>query len=203
MKYGLLTTKKAVGDVHFINRKGIAVLEPVKGIKVNIDGSFTGLTLKEAISEARRFAEGAIKSKVTQRMKGYNCIPVVKNVKIDYKIKHSFSYESLMGRILHYEEGEQIIKKGTYGDEFFFIKEGIVDIDGMEYHPGEIFGRAPFSDKIRKRDAFAKTFVILIAINKDHPEIAYKKPAILKKFAEEYKKIKKTRPRANIDNVVI
>jgi hypothetical protein len=66
-----------------------------------------------------------------------------------------------------------------------------------------VFGRAAFSDGIRKKDVFAKTDVTVVAINKDHPDIISKLPVILEKFSEEVKKIRKVRPKARLDKIKI
>jgi hypothetical protein len=66
-----------------------------------------------------------------------------------------------------------------------------------------VFGRAAFGDGIRKKDVFAQTDVTVIAINRDHPDIINKLPLILEKFSEEVKKIRKVRPRARLDKIMI
>jgi hypothetical protein len=203
MKGGVIITRKAMGDVYFLTRSGRAVLPPSKNVEVVIKEMFSGQTLRDAVGSAMLFAMGAIREKVAQKMRGFNCIPQVRNIRVNYIIKHGFERSDAYERLLQYREGDQIIKKGERGSEFFWIKEGIVDINGLEYKPGNVFGRAAFSDGVRKMDVFAKTDVTLVAIDKNHPALSNKLSVVLKKFAEETEKIRKVRPRASIDTVVI
>jgi hypothetical protein len=199
---GIIHAKKASGDVYFINNEGKEVIDPSKDVEVKMDDDFPGIVLGDAIEEAKRFAIGAIKKKVAQKMRGFDCNPVVRNVKIEYKVRYGFiGQQPDPERELYFKAGDQIIKKDDHGTEFFWIKEGIVDIEGVEYHPGSVFGRAAFSDQIRKKDAYAKTDATVIAINKDHPDLVDKIPVLLEKFAQEVKKIKEVRPKAKIDKI--
>lgn len=201
MSGGVIKVKKASGDVYFLNRQGKEVIDPSKDVEVKIDEEFPGLSLNDAVEEAKRFAMGAIKKKVSQKMRGFDCCAVVRNIKIGYNVKFGFVGEEKLEKEMHFKAGDQILKKGEYGTDFYWIKTGIVDIDNVEYHPGSVFGRAAFSDGIRKKDAYAKTDAVVIAINKEHPELVDKIPVLLEKFAEEVKKIQEVRPKAKIDKV--
>lgn len=198
---GVIIVTKGTGDVYFLNRQGKQVIDPSKDVEVRINEEFPGITLNDAVEEAKRFIMGAIKKKVSQKMRGFDCCAVVRDIRVSYKIKFGFIGDEKLERELHFKAGQQILKKGDFGTEFFWIKEGIVDIENVEYYPGSVFGRAAFSDGIRKKDAYAKTDATVIAINKDHPELISKIPVLLEKFAEEVKKIKEVRPKAKIDKV--
>jgi hypothetical protein len=203
MKGGLINVTKAKGDVYFLSREGKEVFDPLLDVEVIIDQDFPGISLKDSVAEAERFAVGAIKQKVQQNMRGKTCFPIVRSVDIRYKIKYGFTQEKALQRELQYEAGDLIIKKGDYGNDFFWIKEGKVEADKVVYNPGSVFGRAAFSDGIRKRNVFAKTDTTIIAINKDHPDLINKLPIILEKFSEEVKRIRKIRPRARLDKITI
>jgi len=198
---GIIAVKTASADAYFLNRKGEEVIPPSKDVEVKIDEEFPGLHLKDAIEEAKRWVIGAIKKKVAQKTRGFDCSTVVRNIKLNYKIRFGFTGETELERELTFTAGDIIIKKGDKGSEFFWIKDGIVEIEGVEYQSGAIFGRAAFSDGVRKKDAYAKTDVTIIAINKNHPDIVDKIPVLLEKFAEEVKRIREVRPKAKIDDV--
>ncbi|MBN1697857.1 MAG: cyclic nucleotide-binding domain-containing protein [Spirochaetales bacterium] len=199
---GIIHAQKAAGDVYFINNQGKEVIDPSKDVEVKMDEDFPGVIISDAIEEAKRFAIGAIKKKIAQKMRGFDCNAVVRNIKLEYKIKFGFKGQELdPERELIFKAGDQIVKKGEHGTEFFWIKEGIVEIEGVEYHAGSVFGRAAFSDQIRKKDAYAKTDAVVIAINKDHPDLVDKIPILLEKFAQEVQRIKRVRPKAKIDKI--
>ncbi|MBN2535190.1 MAG: cyclic nucleotide-binding domain-containing protein [Spirochaetales bacterium] len=198
---GVIIVNKGSGDAYFLNRQGKEVIDPSRDVEVRINEEFPGITLNDAVEEAKRFIMGAIKKKVAQKMRGFDCCAVIRDIKVSYKIKFGFAGDEKLEREIHFKEGDQILKKGDTGSEFFWIKEGIVDIEGVEYYPGSVFGRAAFSDGIRKKNAYAKTDTTVIAINKNHPELINKIPVLLEKFAEEVKKIKEIRPKAKIDKV--
>jgi hypothetical protein len=203
MKGGVINVTKAKGDVYFLSREGKEVLDPLFDIEVSINQEFPGITLSDSVAEAQRFAIGAVKQKVQQYMRGKTCFPIVRDLDITYKIKYGFEAEKALQRELCFRAGEQIIKKGDYGHEFFWIKDGKVEAEKVVYEPGSVFGRAAFGDGIRKKDVYAKTDVVVIAINKDHPDIINRLPLILEKFSEEVKKIRKVRPRARLDKIKI
>ncbi|MBN2442116.1 MAG: cyclic nucleotide-binding domain-containing protein [Spirochaetales bacterium] len=198
---GVIDVYKGSGSVYFISRQGKEVIEPSKDVDVKINEEFAGFTLNDAIEEAKRFIMGALKKKVAQKMRGFDCYAVVRDIRVSYKIKFGFAGSEKLERELHFKAGEQIVKKGDVGTDFFWIADGIVEIDNVEYSSGSVFGRAAFSDGVRKKDAFAKTDTTVIAINKDHPELINKIPVLLEKFAEEVKRIKEVRPKAKIDKV--
>jgi hypothetical protein len=201
MAGGIIIAKKAIGNVYFLSQEGKEVIPPSKDVEVKIEAEFPGIVINDAIEEAKRFAIGAIKKKVAQKMRGFDCTPIVRDVRVSYKVKFGFIGEEKLERELFFKAGEQIIKKGEQGSEFFWIKEGVVEIENVEYYPGSIFGRAAFSDGIRKKNVFAKTDTTIIAINKDHPDLVSKIPVLLEKFADEVRKIKEIRPKAKIDDV--
>lgn len=203
MKSGIILAQKARGDVYFINMKGKSILPPSKNVEVPVKENFFGETLHDAVQSARRYAIGAIREKVAQKMRGHNCRPVVENIRISYLIKQGFSKSGIYQRLLNFKMGDCILKRGDRGSEFFLVREGIVDINGIEYGNGDIFGRAAFNDGIRKMDAFAKTDVTLVAIDKKHPDIRKKLKVIIDKFAEESESIRKIRPQAEIDTIFL
>ncbi|MBN2443016.1 MAG: cyclic nucleotide-binding domain-containing protein [Spirochaetales bacterium] len=203
MQKGIITTKKVTGDIYFFNRNGKTVLHPSIGVEVFIMENFFGTTLREAIDSAKKYAAGALKARVSQKVRGHNCVTVVRNIRISYVIKSEFPKQGLYERILFYHVGDQILKKGDHGSEFFWVIDGLVDIDGVDYGPGSIFGRAAFSDGIRKMDVFAKTEVSLVAIERDHPNIDNKLEVIKMQFDEEKKKIKSARPKAKVETVLV
>jgi hypothetical protein len=203
MKGGVIKVEKAKGDVYFVTREGKEVLDPLFGVEVQINQEFPGITLKDSIAEAQRFAIGAIVQKMQQNIRGKSCLPIVRNVDISYKIKFGFQKENILQRELQFKAGEQILKKGEFGDEFFWVKEGIIEIDKVLYKPGSVFGRAAFSDGLRKKNAYAKTDVELIAVNKEHPDIVNRLPLILEKFSEEVEKVRRVRPKARLEKIRI
>jgi hypothetical protein len=203
MAGGVIIASKAVGDIYFLDDKGKEIMESSQDVEVKIDTEFAGITLKDAVDEAKRFATGALKKKVEQKRRGHDCTLVVRSVNVNYKVKYGFQGEDQLTREATFKAGDQILKKGDHGSEFFWVKEGIVDVDGVEYKPGNIFGRAAFSDGIRKKDVFAKTDVVVVAINKEHPDLIEKLPVILEKFATEVDMIKKVRPKEKIDKISV
>jgi hypothetical protein len=198
---GIISTKKASGDVYFINKLGKEVIPALKDVEVSMTEEFPGMILRDALEEAKRFGIGAIQKKVAQKMRGFDCYAIVKNIRINYKIKFGFETEEELSRQISFKTGDQIIKKGDRATEFFWVTNGVVDIEGVEYGKGNVFGRAAFGDGVRKKDAFAKTDCTVISINKDHPDLVEKIPLILEKFAEEADMIKEIRPNARIEKV--
>lgn len=203
MPGGIINVPKASGDIYFLNSKGEEVINPSKDVQVKIDEEFPGVTLRDAVEEAQRFVAGALRKKVEQKRRGHDCMLVVRNIRIDYKIKYGFKGHEDLTKELFYQAGDLILKKGDKGDDFFWIKEGVVEIDKVEYFPGQVFGRAAFTDGIRKKDAYAKTDTVLIAIDREHPDLINKIPVILEKFADEVEQIRKIRPKAKIDEISI
>jgi hypothetical protein len=90
MSGGIISAKKGIGDVYFFDRSGKEVLNSSKGVEVDIKEEFSGFSVKDALEEARKFAIGAIQKKVAQKMRGFDCYTVVKDLKINYKIKYGF-----------------------------------------------------------------------------------------------------------------
>jgi len=203
MNGGLIIVEKARGTVRFFSPDGREVLTRMTGVEVPLDKLFSGLTLEDAVADAKRFAEGAISQKVQQKMRGVVCRPVVSDVAVRYRIKMGFGRGRAHQRELAFEPGEQIVRKGEYGREFYWVKDGLVEADRVVYAPGTVFGRAALNDCIRKSDVFAKTRVRVIAIDKDHPDLRNKRPVIVKKFFEEGKNIHRVRPHAHLDRIFI
>jgi hypothetical protein len=203
MNGGVILTEKATGDVFYLSREGKELLEPTMNIEVKIKEEFPGVTINDAIEEAKRFAIGAIKNKVMQRTRGITCVIIVRNLDIKYKIKYGFKGAETLTKELHFKAGDRIVKKGDFGQEFFWVKEGTVEIDKVLYTEGNVFGRSAFTDGIRKKDAYAKTDAVIIAINKDHPDLLNKIPVIFEKFAQEVDMIKRIRPKAEIEEIRI
>lgn len=201
MNGGIIIVTNARGNVHFISPKGDDVLPPMFDVEVKLNREFAGLNLRDAVSDAKSFAAGALKQKVQQKMRGKTCFPVVGNIDIHYRIKYGFARESGLQRELEFKPGDRIIRKGDYGNEFFWLKEGTVEADHVIYRPGAVFGRAAFADCVRKRDVFARTRAKVIAINKDHPDLANRLPVLMKKFTDESKMIRRVRPKARLDRV--
>ena len=52
------------------------------------------MSITDAVDEAKRFAMGAFKNKMQQRIRGKNCSIVPKNIDVDYKIKYGFDKHS-------------------------------------------------------------------------------------------------------------
>jgi CRP-like cAMP-binding protein len=99
-----------------------------------------------------------------------------------------------------FEPGELILKKGERGREFFLIRSGKAEADKVLYRPGDVFGRAAFGDRIRKKNVRARTRVTVVAID---PEDIKAGPAeIAARFMAEGERIRKVRPRARLDKVV-
>jgi hypothetical protein len=203
MNGGLIIVEKARGNVRFFSPEGREVLKRMTGVEVSIDKLFSGLTLTDAVADAKRFAEGAISQKVQLKMRGVYCRPVVSDVSVRYRVKLGFGRGETHQRELSFEPGEQILRKGEYGREFFWVKDGLVEADRVVYAPGSVFGRAALNNCIRKSDVFAKTRVKLIAIDKDHPDLQNKRPVIVRKFYEEGRNIHLVRPHAHLDRICI
>jgi hypothetical protein len=90
MAGGVITAAKATGDVYFIDDMDKEVLPPAFGVEVQFTEDFPGSTVADAIEEAKRFAIGAFKNKMQQRIRGKNCLIIPKNIDVDYKIKYGF-----------------------------------------------------------------------------------------------------------------
>jgi hypothetical protein len=203
MQKGIITAKKVTGDVHFLDRNGDQVLHPSNNIEVTLKENFYGNSLRDAVESAKKYAIGAFRSKVAQKMRGFDCFPSVRNIRVSYSIIRPFPKLDVHERLLRFRKGEQILKKGEKGSEFFWIIDGIVDIDGIEYSRGSVFGRAAFGDGIRKKDVYARTDVSLVAIDKNHPDLMMKQAVISAMFSLERDKIKDFRPRARVEAVQI
>ncbi len=90
MAGGVIVADEATADVYFVDEKGDDVLPPTYGVKVKFTEEFGGMTIPEAIEEAKKFATGAFKNKMQQRIRGKNCTIVPKNIDVDYKVKFGF-----------------------------------------------------------------------------------------------------------------
>ncbi|MBN1410494.1 MAG: hypothetical protein JW969_06590 [Spirochaetales bacterium] len=90
MKGGIIKATLAKGDVFFLDGAGKEVIKASQDLKVKIDEEFAGVTMADALEEAKKFAIGALKNKVDQKTRGIDCYLVVKNVNIRYKVKYGF-----------------------------------------------------------------------------------------------------------------
>ena len=203
MTGGVIQTEKASGDAFYLSREGKEVMKPSMNIEVKIKEEFPGVTLGDAINEAKRFAIGAIQNRVQQKTRGVTCSIIVRNIEIKYKIKYGFKGSDTLTKEIVFKAGDQIVKKGDFGQNFFWVKEGIVEIDKVIYKAGNVFGRSAFTDGIRKKDAYAKTDTTIIAINKEHPDLINKLPVIFEKFTQEFEMIKKIHPEAKVEKIRI
>jgi hypothetical protein len=91
---GIISAKKGVGDVYFLNNAGKEVINSSKGVEVDIKEEFSGFSVKDALEEAKKYAIGAIHKKVAQKMRGFDCYPVVKDLRINYRIKYGFAEDN-------------------------------------------------------------------------------------------------------------
>lgn len=90
MAGGVIYAEKAKGDVFFINDAGKDVLPPSYDVEVPIKLTFGGLSLEDAVAEARRYAVGAFKNKMQQKIRGKACMIVPRNIDVEFKIKYGF-----------------------------------------------------------------------------------------------------------------
>jgi hypothetical protein len=90
MAGGVIVSEHATGDVYFVDDVGKEVLPPAYKVEVQFTEEFGGMSIPEAIEEAKRFAIGAFKNKMQQRIRGTNCTIVPKNIDVDYKVKYGF-----------------------------------------------------------------------------------------------------------------
>ena len=90
MAGGVIHVHSGKGDVFFLSPEGKEVLDPSKNVSVKLDQEFAGMTIGEAILEAKKFAVGAIQQRVAEKSRGFKCQPVVRNVDVKYKIKYGF-----------------------------------------------------------------------------------------------------------------
>jgi hypothetical protein len=91
---GIIKARKGIGDVYFMNKDGKEVMNASRGVEVTLEEEFSGFSVRDAIEEAKKYAIGAIQKKVAQKLRGFDCLPVVKDVKINYKIKYGFAQNS-------------------------------------------------------------------------------------------------------------
>jgi hypothetical protein len=90
MAGGVIVADQATGDVYFLDESGKEVLPTTFGVEVKFTEEFGGMTIPEALEEAKRFAAGAFKNKMQQRVRGKDCMIVPKNIDVDYKVKYGF-----------------------------------------------------------------------------------------------------------------
>ena len=94
MAGGVIHVSGAKGDVFFLSREGKEVLKPTKGVEVKLDEEFGGMTIGDALEEARKFSVGPMQQKVSEKTRGFTCQVVVKNIDVRYRIKYGFQGES-------------------------------------------------------------------------------------------------------------
>lgn len=90
MAGGVIFAEKADGDCYFIDELGKEVLPPSFHVEVPVNLTFGGVSIEDAIEEAKRYAVGALKNKMQQKIRGKSCSIVPKNIDVDYKIKYGF-----------------------------------------------------------------------------------------------------------------
>jgi hypothetical protein len=90
MAGGVIIAEKATGAVNFVDGNGAEVLPPVFNIEVDLKQEFGGLTKEDAIEEAKRYAIGAFKNKMQQKIRGKNCTIIPRNIEIQYTVKYGF-----------------------------------------------------------------------------------------------------------------
>jgi hypothetical protein len=100
MQGGIIIATKVQGDVHFIDKLGKEVIKSSQDLEVKMNEEFAGSTVEDALAEAKKFAIGALKNKVDQKTRGFNCTCVVKNVNIKYKVKYGFTMKDQISREL-------------------------------------------------------------------------------------------------------
>jgi hypothetical protein len=87
---GVIKIDRVTGDVYFVFEDGREALPPVFKVEVKIKQEFGGMVLSDALVEAERFAIGAIKNKMQQKIRGKGCFIVPKNIDIKYTVKYGF-----------------------------------------------------------------------------------------------------------------
>jgi hypothetical protein len=90
MAGGVIHVNGAKGDVLFLSPEGKEVLKPSKNVTVKLDQEFPGMTISEAIMEAKKFAVGALQQRVAEKMRGFKCQAVARNVDVQYRVKYGF-----------------------------------------------------------------------------------------------------------------
>jgi len=90
MAGGVILAEKATGDIYFIDESGKEVLPHSADVEIPIKRTFGGLCVEDALDEARRYAIGALKNKMQQKIRGKSCSIVPRNIDVDYTIKYGF-----------------------------------------------------------------------------------------------------------------
>ncbi len=91
MAGGVITARKATGDVHFLSAEGSKELyPPAREVSVKLGKEFGGLAIGDAVEDAKRFAIGALQQKMAYKTRYQNCQLIVKNLKVDFVIKYGF-----------------------------------------------------------------------------------------------------------------
>ncbi len=91
MAGGVITARKATGDVHFVSADGSRELyDPAREVTVKLGKEFGGLAIDDALEDAKRFATGALQQKMAYKTRYQNCQLVVKNLKVDFIVKYGF-----------------------------------------------------------------------------------------------------------------
>jgi hypothetical protein len=91
MAGGVIHVSAASGDCFFISPEGKEVLKPTKNVDVRLNKDFGGVTIKDAVDEAKKFSVGAMQQKVSEKTRGFTCQVVVRNIEVKYKIKYGFT----------------------------------------------------------------------------------------------------------------
>jgi hypothetical protein len=86
-KGGVISVSKASGDIYFIDQNGKDVLKPRKNVEIRLGQDFPGLTLEDALHEAKKYAIGALKAKMSQDVR-HECSMKVDKLRLNYSVKY-------------------------------------------------------------------------------------------------------------------
>jgi hypothetical protein len=91
MAGGVITVEKARADVYFLSNSGKDVFPPNHNMEAQFTREFGGLTIEDAVTEAKKYAVGVFTNKVQQKIRGKQCNIVVKDIEIRYTVKYGFN----------------------------------------------------------------------------------------------------------------
>ncbi|MBN1524276.1 MAG: hypothetical protein JW904_07340 [Spirochaetales bacterium] len=91
MAGGVITVEKARADVYFLSGAGKDVFPPDYNMEVKFSREFGGVSLQDAVAEAKKYAVGVFTNKVQQKIRGKGCTVVVRDIEIRYSIKYGFN----------------------------------------------------------------------------------------------------------------
>jgi hypothetical protein len=90
MAGGVIKVEYVTGDIYFIDDNGKEVFPPNFKVEVKVEEEFGGLSINDAVEEAKKFAIGALKNRMQQKVRTKFCTIIPKNIDVDYKIKYGF-----------------------------------------------------------------------------------------------------------------